>query len=109
MAVSSLTVARQRGIFTRFPVFAERQRRAFRRIFAKSRNNYAENLTVKEKGSQISRRIVKRAVRSTPPHLRKWRHPERSRSSGVVRDLTCTAVRPEQDRPHFPWVFLREP
>jgi hypothetical protein len=29
MAVSSLTVARQRGILTRFPVFTERQRRAF--------------------------------------------------------------------------------
>jgi hypothetical protein len=29
--ISSLTVARQRGIFTRFPVFAERQRRAYRR------------------------------------------------------------------------------
>src|SRR5271169_33578 len=31
-AVSSLTVARQRGIHTRFPFFAERQRRAFRRL-----------------------------------------------------------------------------
>jgi hypothetical protein len=29
-AFSSLTVARQRGISTRFPVFAQRQRRAFR-------------------------------------------------------------------------------
>ena len=35
-AMSSLTVARQRGICTRFPVFAERQRRAFRR-YAKER------------------------------------------------------------------------
>jgi len=29
--MSSLTVARQRGIFTRFPVFAERRKRAFRK------------------------------------------------------------------------------
>src|SRR5579863_8542005 len=35
-AMSSLTVARQRGIHTRFPVFAERQRRAFRRIWKRS-------------------------------------------------------------------------
>ena len=38
MAVSSLTVARQRGICTRFPVFAERRRRAFRKI-PKNKNN----------------------------------------------------------------------
>jgi hypothetical protein len=30
--VSSLTVARQRGICTRFPVFAQRQKRAFRSL-----------------------------------------------------------------------------
>jgi len=35
-AVSSLTVARQRGTHTRFPVFAERQRRAFRRTWERS-------------------------------------------------------------------------
>src|SRR3954462_11219330 len=31
-AMSSLTVARQRGICTRFPVFAERRKRAFLRL-----------------------------------------------------------------------------
>jgi hypothetical protein len=51
MAVSSLTVARQRGIFTRFPVFAERQRRAFRTNITKieedqrSETIVAKNLT----------------------------------------------------------------
>jgi hypothetical protein len=33
---SSLTVARQREIFTRFPVFAERQRRAYRKKFERT-------------------------------------------------------------------------
>jgi hypothetical protein len=39
-AMSSLTVARQRGIHTRFPVFAERQRRALQTILAISKISY---------------------------------------------------------------------
>jgi hypothetical protein len=49
MAVSSLTVARQRGILTRFPVFTERQRRAFRTTSQiKEQITVAKNLTAED-------------------------------------------------------------
>src|SRR5579864_3833687 len=51
-AISSLTVARQRGICTRFPVFAERQRRAFRKTFQRAGRNSGMNLTGVVRGSQ---------------------------------------------------------
>src|SRR5208282_3012065 len=43
-AVSSLTVARQRGNCTRFPVFATGQRRANRRTFQRTENSGVRNL-----------------------------------------------------------------
>jgi hypothetical protein len=36
LQISSLTVARQRGILTRFPVFAKWQRRAYRKKFERT-------------------------------------------------------------------------
>ena len=58
MAVSSLTVARQRGILTRFPVFAERQRRAFRTSSQRAETTVAKNLTAHpvEVKSTVSRK-----------------------------------------------------
>ena len=44
-AVSSLTVARQRGILTRFPVFTERQRRAFRTTTKNQRSDEQKSET----------------------------------------------------------------
>ena len=47
-AFSSLTVARQRGILTRFPVFTKRQRRAFRKNLTKIKTTVRRIYSVKE-------------------------------------------------------------
>ena len=61
-AISSLTVARQRGIYTRFPVFAERQRRAFRKTFQR-----AEKTWKKSNGSALLKSTCNSCERSPSP------------------------------------------
>src|SRR5271169_3222275 len=52
--IFSLTVARQRGNCTRFPVFATGQRRANRRTFQRTRNSGVRNLVEGLGVSQIT-------------------------------------------------------
>ena len=56
-AIFSLTVARQRGNCTRFPVFATGQRRANRRTFQRTENSGVRNLVEGLGGSQITSEI----------------------------------------------------
>ena len=51
MAISSLTVARQRGICTRFPVFAERRKRAFRTTLQRAEKRCEEIYRLKGRKS----------------------------------------------------------
>jgi hypothetical protein len=57
-AIFSLTVARQRGNCTRFPVFAKRQRRANRRTFQRTGNRGVRNLPGWSRGSQIAKSLT---------------------------------------------------
>src|SRR5207245_6984233 len=69
-AVSSLTVARQRGSCTRFPVFAEGQRRAVRRIWERAKEPCEEFSGWggwKSNGARLSRLVMVRARCFTPP------------------------------------------
>jgi hypothetical protein len=54
-AMSSLTVARQRGICTRFPVFAQRRRRAFLSLERAGQRTESDG---REEGSQIGQAAV---------------------------------------------------
>jgi hypothetical protein len=62
--VSSLTVARQRGILTRFPVFAERQRRAYRKNFERTEKTCEWNLLGRQAGSQTTVDPLRAKIRS---------------------------------------------